>query len=194
MPRGRPRTANVPREPNGRRSRRKVDIAGRMHWDGETEREATATAKQARMRLYGLTAEEAGHELYGTLIGRMFRLEEIGYDEHLAAEEWIRTRLAALRAAAAPGLPRIPREGASAPDEDEYAKQCRDRIERYEVAVAVVLEGVEGLRLNDGPRRLEALDAFLLREEYVSGLVRHLKDALVCLHKHWFVDSRRRVA
>lgn len=186
MPRGRPRRQGVPREPNGRKSRQKLVQA-------ETQREAREVAVTARIRVHGVPMADALDPKSGALIGRMCLVGDISEDQHEAALEWIKTRAAALIAWGAPNQPHEPREGGGIMDEKEHVRSCRRRIERYEDASAAVLDW-PARYMSDPALRIDALDAFLLREEHIPRLVPHLKEALNALNAHWSLDARRKVA
>lgn len=183
MAKGRPRKQGQVREHNGRASRRA--------YRGETEVQATSTALNARMRLYGLQIENARLPDAGALIGRMKLVEDVSAEQHQAALEWIKVRAAYLHAIAAPEVPHEPREGVSGTLSDEdYAKSCRSRIERYESAVDALTTS-PARYLSWHGEMTDALDAFLLYEEHIPRLVPALRAALDILHRHWFVARKR---
>lgn len=71
---GRPRIEGVEREPNGQPSRRKSVRAER---DSETAAETRKVAVEARMRLYGGSAEECERHEYGSVLGRLYLARRI---------------------------------------------------------------------------------------------------------------------
>ena len=78
-----------PREPNGKPSRRKGDVAAQRKaaWDA-TQMEAMATALEARQRLFGLDQANARSQHAGSFIGRLYIGREISAGQYEALCAW----------------------------------------------------------------------------------------------------------
>lgn len=96
---GRKRKVGVKRV-NGRISQRKEDV---MQRKAETEREATATAREARMRVFGVSAEDVMNPDTATVVGRLKRAKVINAGQLKAAYRYEACVLSYRSAIAAPG-------------------------------------------------------------------------------------------
>lgn len=141
MKTGRPRLAIPHRQPNGQRSRARRALAAFCYYPDETEREATATAHEARMRQTGLPLELAKLPEAGSAVGRLWIAGDLTRGQYEAALYFGRARDAYLRALSAPGLPREPREGPGASDPDAAVRQAIADKARYVALVEWLRQG-----------------------------------------------------
>jgi len=174
-----------PREPNGRISRRRIHIMDRQEM---TQREAQSVAIEARMRLFGLTAEQAKQQEGGTVIGRMRQARELSADQAEAASTYLSARNAYHRAiGAVSDTGRIPLpEAEGCGTYEEFCQMARTRWDAItEVLQSVMIE----IR---SPAPVSALDHFAVRDVYVAELVGDLRVALNALHRHFSATTRLR--
>lgn len=119
----------ITREPNGRASRRKIDIQER---NDMSEREAKAPAIAARMRRTGLSEiyvdgkPETGKPNVGTQQGLLFMTGYITMDQWTAAEWYLHRRNEYLQAVKAPGAQFQAHEAVISSDPAAYAGWCEN--------------------------------------------------------------------
>lgn len=184
---------DVPREPNGRISRRAKAARQKMinKEREETEMQILSTAISARVR-HGVSEKWARDQRSGTLHGRMYQayLDNpdgagaacLSFDQYEAAE-WFLQRLNDYRAAL--GSPahvydREPGLSASSDPEEAYQTFCnaaRSRWRQIETTLQDATTRARG-RVN----LLAALEIILVRQQPMPHLVAELKIALDLLH------------
>lgn len=166
------------REPNGRLSRRRVHVQQREEM---TQREAQSVAIAARMRLFGLTAEQARRQEGGTVIGRMRQMRELSADQAEAASTYLSARNAYHRAiGVASDTGHIPfPEAEGVGTYEEFCIQARARWAGIESTLQAVMVEMRS------PAPASALDQFVVRDVYVAHLVGDLRVALNALHRHF---------
>jgi len=119
--RGRKRIENVPREPNGRISRRISETPDKV-------------GLEARMRKFGIPADKARDQKAGSYIGYLNLLgakDGLSDAQYEGAQSYLRLRSAHLRAIGAPGAIYDGEALAPASDPDAYAKWCQRTEEAY---------------------------------------------------------------
>lgn len=184
----------LPRTRSGRPSRSKAAKEWRAkhetYYPGETEREATATAKDARVRLYGVPPELAVLPEIGTLIGRMYVGNVVTREQFEAARTWLQVRGAMLKAIAAPGTPVEPRDGVGGgyPTGEAHEAAVRAATAKYDAIQSWLLDTLGHMSLYEEMR--EALDVFLLVEQHVPRLVPALMRALDRIDE-WSREAKR---
>jgi len=202
---GRPRQPGVPREPNGRPSRRVIHVGERREM---SEREAKKVGVEARMRMTGLPADlaglnQAGMPNAGTVHGvmRLLGIEAEKADRALgpgmlsaaqwsASEWWLGRRTNWLRAIDAPGRTTVeePRPDATALDglsEEERRAALRagwDKIAAEWSAIKVCLReaSVEARSSVEA-----AFEVILVRNCEMPHMVGDLKIGLNALHRRF---------
>lgn len=174
------------REPNGRLSRRKAGVAER---ERESERDVMRTAIEARMRVFGLSEEDAKRQEGGTVIGRMYQAKAISIDQMRAAERYREVRNAYSCAMdAKPDTGRAPRDGFG---EAGYEGFCI----AAKAAHKDMMNALQALcQEHRSPAPISALDQFIVRDLHVGHMVGDLRLALNCLHRHFAHGERRRAA
>lgn len=189
-----------PREPNGRPSRRVVDVAEREFNNAE---EAKSVVIEARMRHHGLSREdagrnEAGSPNAGSVHGRM-RLAgiraELGHlpatepgmltqPQWLAAEYYISRRLNWLGAIDAPGR-HIEHPGITT---GEGGDQWREEAVKLWKRIMACLQ--EASTSNRSPV-IAALDHFLARGLHSAHMEGDLRIGLNAIHKQFIEGGRK---
>lgn len=186
--RGRKRKAGK-REPNGRLSRRKADVQVRI---GEVAKEARSVAIEARMRVFGMTKEQASKTTSGFALGRALdAMEALGGGRtatHLAAADcyledyrlYHRHKL---------GVPVPGDRKPSAPESDaDYEKLAKTARERWDAAQGVISDVCRevGTRLP-----ATAVENIIIRDIDMPNLHGDLRLALNALARHYLVGKRR---
>lgn len=169
------------REPNGRLSRRKVEVEQR---ERESERDAMKTAVEARMRVFGISEADARRQEGGTVIGRMYQDKAISIDQMRAAERYREVRNAYHRAIGAP-----PDTGRQPGGEGggDYAAFCTGARRDWSALMAALQGLCQDMR---SPNPIAALDNFVVKDAHVHTLVGDLRLALNCLHRHFSTGQR----
>lgn len=175
---GRKRKAGVKRV-NGRISQRKADVAVQRQ---ETVEAATATARQARIRLFGISAEDTMNPDTATVVGRLKRQKVITAAQLKAAYRYEACVLAYRAAIGAP------RSGETAGPPSEYLASEEERYhrakERYEGAMAAVTRE-NALHKHRGSNFHGALQAIVMRDLDLPHLYGDLRLGLNAL-AHFF--------
>lgn len=173
---GRKRKQGVKRV-NGRISQRKEDVTVRRD---ETERDVTLTARQARMRVFGIAGEDAMNPDTATVPGRLKRAKVINSGQLKAAYRF-EACVAAYRKAI--GAPQTGGGGGHPPAFLATEQERYDRAKaRYEGAMTAVLEENAIHRNCNMPA---ALDLLVLKDVDVPTLHGDLRLALNRL-AHYF--------
>lgn len=179
---GRKRTTGVKRTASGRRSR------------AATSYEENIEPILTRMRIFGLTEQDARDQKASTFIGRLQLTRVISTQQYDAALDYAAIVSAARRAIAAPdGLRDSGGVGGDRGDTAEYAAWCAKAIEKREEAVrAVVREN--SLFANRGTNLLAALDYIVIRDEQMWHMVGDVRLALNALAHHLGLMGKRALA
>lgn len=188
---GRPRLEGVPREPNGKPSRRVIHVGQRREMN---EQEAKKVGVEARMRHTGLPVELAGLNHVGmpnagTPHGVLYLRGRIDLREWHAAEWWLGRRIAFLRAVQAPGRPNEPK-GEEEPEvsddpEADYADWVTVTLARW----AQVSECIRDVTTERRSPVAAALDNVLVRGQLLDHMLPDLRAALDAISRD-FPDSR----
>lgn len=181
---GRPRKINAPREASG-----KVD----RDWSTrEAAKAATVVGKEARMRIYGLTAKNASQPDAATVIGRMFLAGKLTADQRDAAQKYLQVRNAYHRSIDAkpdyvepspsedPEIALRDKEDATTNPPITFEEFCEGARERYDDMRDALQALAQELR---SPAPIAALDVFVVRDIHMSELEGDLRLALNCLHR-----------
>jgi len=177
----------IARERNGRSSRRKVHVQQR---EAMSAKEAQSVAVEARMRIFGLSEEQAsrnvaGRPNAGTLHGRMCLAGEISRAQWDAAEWWIGKRTAWLRAIETPEQ-RTGETGGGTLDEGRHAEWCAKARSTW----TAVLDCVQQASTETRSPLASALDVILWRGEHLPHLVGDLRIALNAIHRRFLSGGR----
>lgn len=174
---GRKRQNGVKRTASGRKSR--AADAYQEHAD------AIAT----RMRLFGLSEQDARDQKAATFLGRLYLTGILGKKPGAdamweAAQELLRLRDAYKRAIKAPDALRDSTgAGGDLGETDAYATWCKGAIGRYEAAIRAVTD--ENATLQHRHCALyAALDYIVFRDEPHQNLVGDCRIALNAVHHH----------
>lgn len=137
------------------------------------------TAVQARMRIWGLSEEDAsrsevGHPNAGTLHGVMFFRGELTLPQWQAAEWYVGKRNAYLRAISAPRQATGNTHAGGILDEDEYAKWCNDARRTWKDIMRVLDDEARFARF----KHATSLERFLADCVYTRSMVGDLRMAL----------------
>lgn len=174
---GRKRKLGVKRV-NGRISQRKEDVAARRE---ETALEVTSTAREARMRVFGIAAEDTMNPDTATVPGRLKRAKVINAGQLKAA---YRYEACVMAYRAVIGVPKAGQGGHPA----EFLASEQERYERakarYDGAVAAVL-AENAIHANRGCNMPAALEIIVLRDQDVPHLHGDLRLGLNAL-AHYF--------
>ena len=176
---GRKRKIGVKRV-NGRISQRKTDVVQRRE---ETEAQATETARQARMRVFGVDFEDTMNPDTATVPGRLKRAKVINAGQLKAAYRY-EACVAAYRAAIAAPTGDVLGGGhppAYLASEEERYQRAKAR---YDGAVAAVL-AENAIHKNRGCNMPAALEVIVLRDVDAPHLHGDLRLALNAL-AHYF--------
>lgn len=174
---GRKRKQGVKRV-NGRISQRKADVLARRE---ETTAEVTATAREARMRVFGIASEDTMNPDTATVPGRLKRAKVINAGQLKAAyryEACVSTYRSVI------GVPSAGQGGHPA----EFLASEQERYDRakarYDGAMAAVL-AENAIHKNRGCNMPAALELIVLRDQDVPHLHGDLRLALNAL-AHYF--------
>lgn len=176
---GRKRKTGVKRV-NGRISQRKTDVVFRHQ---ETEQAATETARQARVRLFGISEGDAMNPDTATVVGRLKRSRSINAAQLKAAYRYEACVLAYHAAIGAPKGEGI-RSGLAAEYLASEEERYRHAKARYEGAVAAI-NRENALHVNRGSNFHGALQAIIMRDLDLPHLYGDLRLALNVL-VHYF--------
>lgn len=186
MARGRPRKQGIPRDPDGKPSRR---YTAEM-----TEREARSVMIAARVRMYGVTEHQAGlNEIgmpnAGNLYGRMRLQGTLSADQWSAAEWYVNKRNAWLRAIQAKGeASGGDGQGTNRGDTDSYVDWVRETIDTWKQ----VIDCVQDISIETRSPVKAALDMFLKPDGgvYLPHLEGTFKVGLNAIYRR-FLQGRR---
>lgn len=182
---------NIPREPNGRASRKKAHV---QQFEEMTEREAKEVMIKARMRHTGLPEcyvdlTDAGRPNAGTAHGILLLSEQITREQWDAAEWWLRRRNEWLRAISAPGghvdIPDAPPN----PDPKAYQAWCKSVRDLW----TEVSDCLREARIQSRSPILAALDHILARDLALEHMIPDLRLGLNAIHRQ-FLSARRQAA
>jgi hypothetical protein len=189
---GRKRVIGVPREANGRISRRKQD---RQMRDEMTADEAKRVVLEARRRHTGLPdhyldLQDAGRPNAGTLHGIMHLRGELDRDQWRAAEWYLGRRSDYLRAIGAPAPEAYIDVPPGTGDPDRHAAWASGVMARW----AEVMGCIRDAWIRHRQPLASALDLILVRQQYLDHMVRPLRIALDALDERFLRAARARAA
>jgi len=169
---GRKKQSGVKRTPSGQRSRAA---------DAYTENlEPIIT----RMRLFGLSEEDARDQKASTFIGRLQLTKELSQPQYDAAQQFLKVREDYQRALKSPDALRSSSGGGDAGESATYARWCHAAVAKYDAAVnAVRIE--QSLYENRGANLYAALDYVVARDLQLWHLVGDARLALNALAHHF---------
>jgi hypothetical protein len=179
MAKGRKRNINVKRTASGRASR-----AGAVP--------ANMEAILTRMRIFGLSEQDARDQKAATFVGRMNLMDKkalISNAQYDAAVAYLELRDKYLRAIAAPNASKQSGGATSGMSSDEHAAWCQNAKAKFDAAqAAVMLE--QGLHENRGANMFAALDYLVVRDEQHWHMVGDCRLALNALAHHFGLLSK----
>lgn len=171
---GRKRQAGVKRTASGRKSR--AQDVYQEHLD----------PIETRMRLFGLTKEQAHNQKAETVIGRWCLLGLITEDQYLASQQYLSLREAFKRAIKAPDALRTGTGGGSPVENPKYATWCLDAIKRYDAARMAVSRARHSYPYRpDLSMALQALDHVVGQNVNARSLLEDVVLALSALVHHF---------
>lgn len=175
--RGRPKKNVDRREPNGRASR---------------SRDPRITALEARMKIFGITREQAMDQKAATNLGRlamMGRADGLSQDQYEAALRYLDLRNDYSKSILSPGAHFDSNGAVDSSDPDAYADWCNRVKTSYENAREAIQEA-------QNEHRTENLWAALQYVIVEDQMMQHLLGSarLVCnvLHRHFMIDNKRK--
>ena len=179
---GRKRKPGVKRV-NGRISQRKDDVIARKT---ETEADVTATAREARTRVFGVDALDTMNPDTATVVGRLKRAKVINAGQLKAAYRYEACVMAFRSAIAAPSARSNADLGGGSAAEylGSEVERHQRAIARYEGASRAVLDE-NALHKHRGSNFPAALDAIVMRDVDVIHMHGDLRLALNAL-AHYF--------
>jgi hypothetical protein len=178
----RKRQSGVKRTASGRRSR-----AAEAYQEN-------ADAIATRMRLFGLSEQDARDQKASTFIGRLQLMRIIDQHQYDAALEFLRIEDAYHRAISAPdGLKSTGTSGGNGSDTEAYAAWCRRCIAKHDAAESAVL-AEQCLHQHRGSNFFAALDYLVRRDEPHWHLVGDCRLALNVLAHHFGIVSTVKTA
>jgi hypothetical protein len=138
---------------------------------------------QVRMRMYGLSEEDARDQKAGTVVGRLQLIGVLSEAQHQAATEYLRLYEAYKRALRAPdALRNGPTAGADAQESEAYAKWCRSVIDKYTGTMGAIVVASERSR---NANLYGAINSVLVKNEHWPHLFADLDVALTALVQHF---------
>lgn len=180
---------NVVREPNGRRSRRKMYVeqltAAQVFENQRVVLEARA--RHTGLPAYKVALNEAGKPNAGTVHGIMCLRGDLSREQWDAAEWYIGKRQAWLRAIASPGQAVGALSGGGEFDEARHADWCAHARATWESVMACIQQASTETRSPIAA----ALDVFLVRDHHVEHMVGDLRVGLNAIHRRFLAGQRR---
>lgn len=189
MGKGRKRTKDVKREPNGKISRRKKDVMDRYVRDmDQAEREAVRPGIEARIR-HGVLPEHSRDTKAGSFVGRLCLGREISPAQYEAALQFLADWQ---DNAAAVGMP----HSASAVDLNrihgksggENVNRSIEAMQRWRGAVDAVQQRQNELRGHGA--LYAALEVCVLRDVDAYHMLGWLREGLNALSRHYRIVGR----
>lgn len=168
--RGRPCKVGVPRNDNGRISRAE-----------NPDPPADVIAKETRMRLFGLSKEQAGQPHANTAIGRLMLSGEISNDQFDALDRFIKSHETYMKAIQAPDSLKVPGSGGRAPDEDADTEWRLSVERRYKEARKAVRDAQNYCNGN----LYAAIDYLGFRNEFHEHMIGDLRLVGNVLIRHY---------
>lgn len=184
---GRKRKAGK-REPNGKLSRRTGDKQARRTID---EQAAMTVAKEARQRVHGVSAEDSGTELAGTICGRLLLQGSISREHMDAAVAFQQTYAQYQRAVDSPRPPKAVQIGAASGGQvrEVSPEQAAIAIANWRNAKAVLVNvDIEGRGTSLANA---ACDYIVLQERFLPHLFGDLRLGLNALARHYGLVAKR---
>jgi hypothetical protein len=193
--RGRKRKPGV-REPNGRLSRKQVNVMARLRAAHDREEHETlSVGLDARERVHGVDPQHTRDQKAGSVVGRLCLSGAITAHQYDAAMTWLEERADYLRAVS-PAQGSEPRaldpNAAHGASHYENAAAAQRAVARYRAACRAVQDKQNEVRLN--AHLNGALDAILVRDVLIHNLVGDLRIALNALAKHYGLTRRAEAA
>lgn len=180
MAKGRKRKQGVARV-NGRISQRKADVTDRKE---ETAMEATETARMARIRVFGIAAEDVMNPDTATVVGRLKRAKVINAGQLKAAYRYEACVMAYRSAIAAPRQPSGEIVGAGSQYLGDEVERYEWAKKRYDGAVKAVMDE-NALHIHRGCNFIAALQYIVLQDMDLPHMHGDLRLALNAL-SHYF--------
>ena len=176
---GRPRKSNVKRTKSGRASR-----AGAVP--------ANMEAILTRMRIFGLSEQDARDQKAATFVGRMNLMDKkalISDAQYDAAIAYLDLRDKYLRAIGAPDASKQSGGATAGMSTDQHSSWCATQKAKFDGAVEAV-RFEQGLHENRGANMYAALDYIVVRDEQHWHLVGDCRLALNALAHHFGLLSK----
>jgi hypothetical protein len=109
---------------------------------------ADQLALERRAAMYGLTKEQAKDQRAATHIGRMTMRGELASEQYDGLQRMIALCAQYSQAMSTPGIPRFPKDGASAGDAESFERWCKDVRADYRAAVLDITKASNRLKIN----------------------------------------------
>jgi hypothetical protein len=177
MAKGRPRKNTAKRTHSGRLSR--AAGAYQEHVDGI----------ETRMRIFGLSEQDARDQKAATYIGRLCLMGRKGTTDGIteaqyeAATEYLAAYLNFQKAVKSPNAFRSGSGGGDQGESADYEIRCRRWVDKFE-AMQMAVRVEQGFHENRGANMFAAIDYLLLRDEMHPHLIGDLRLALNAIGHH----------
>lgn len=179
MAKGRKRNVNVKRTASGRASR-----AGAVP--------ANMEAILTRMRIFGLSEQDARDQKAATFIGRMNLMDKkalISDAQYDAAQTYLELRDKYMRAISAPDASKQSGGATAGMTSEEHSSWCQSQKAKYDAAIDAVRDE-QGLHENRGANMWAALEYIVVRDEQHWHMVGDCRLALNALAHHFGLLSK----
>lgn len=168
--RGRKCKQGVPRAESGRISRA-----------ANAEPAADTVAKETRMRLFGVTKEQASDPAVNSVIGRLMLSGEISHEQYEALNRFICSHETYMKAIQAPDSLKVPGTGTRTSDEEADTEWRLSVERRYKEARRAIRDQQNYCRGN----LYAAIDYLGFRNEHHPHMVGDLRLVGNVLHRHY---------
>lgn len=144
-----------------------------------------------RMRLFGLSEQDARDQKAATFIGRLQLTKVLSQVQYDAAQEYLRLREAYQRAIKSPDALRSSNGGGDQGESPTYAAWCQSVIGKWD-ALTKSIQNEQSLHENRGAMFFAALDYLVCRDEQHWHMVGDCRLALnACAHHFGLMGKRR---
>lgn len=185
-----PKPQEGKREPNGRKSRKPMDVTKHLNdrLDAE-EREALRTGVEARHRMHGIKPSQLRDTDAGTFVGRLRITGEITFQQCEAAKEYCRVYEEMQAAVGGPkpsGAVNLnATKGLPGP---ENVTRSMEAMQAWEAALKAVQTKQDELRGNGA--LIAALSYCVLRDEAHPHMIGWLREGLNALARHFKIGDK----
>jgi hypothetical protein len=145
-----------------------------------------------RMRLFGLSEQDARDQKASTFIGRLQLTKALSQAQYDAAQEYLRLREAYQRAIKSPDALRSSSGGGDEGESPTYAAWCKAVIGKWD-ALQRAIQTEQGFHENRGANFWAALDYLVCRDEQHWHMVGDARLALNAVAHHFGLLGKKRL-